>query len=398
MAGLDFLKKEMADIKQRGVYNKVRVVQGEQLPTTIVDGKKVVNLSSNNYLGLATHPKIREAAIAAIKKYGFGAGAVRPIIGTMDIHIELEEKLAKFKHMESCLVFVAGIAANRGTIQSVLSSRKKGEDKEFVVISDELNHASIIDGVRLTKAKRYIFKHKDMADLKRVLEEVKGAPRIMIITDGVFSMDGDIAPLPQIAELAREYGAFTMVDDAHGEGVMGKNGRGTIDHFNLHGKWDIDMGTLSKAVGCLGGFIAGPRDLRDYLIHNARPFLFSTAHPPSVAAACITALDVMETETWRHEKLWKNARFMKKGLESLGYDTGVSETPINPAIIGDEAKTMEFSRKLYEEGVLGLGIVFPTVPRGKARVRTIITATHTQKEMEFALDKFKKVGKALGVI
>ncbi len=398
MAGLDFLKEEMDDIRQRGVYNKVRVVQGEQLPTTIVDGKKVVNLSSNNYLGLATHPKIREAAIAAIKKYGFGAGAVRPIIGTMDIHIELEEKLAKFKHMESSLVFVAGIAANRGSIQPLLTSRKKGEDKEFVVISDELNHASIIDGVRLTKAKRYIFKHKDMNDLKRVLEEVKSAPRIMIITDGVFSMDGDIAPLPQIAELARQYDAFTMVDDAHGEGVLGKNGRGTIDHFNLHGKWDIDMGTLSKAVGCLGGYIAGPRVLIEYLIHTARPFLFSTAHPPAVAAACITAIDVMETETWRHEKLWANARFIKKGLESIGYNTGNSETPINPAIIGDEAKTMEFSRKLYEEGVLGLGIVFPTVPRGKARIRTIVTATHTQKEMEFALDKFKKVGKVLGVI
>lgn len=396
--GLDFLKEEMDDIRKRGVYNKLRIVQGEQLPTSLVDGKKVVNLSSNNYLGLATHPKIREAAIAAIKKYGFGAGAVRPIIGTMDIHIELEEKLAKYKHMESSLVFVAGIAANRGSIQSLLSSRKKGEDKEFVVISDELNHASIIDGVRLTKAKRYIFKHKDMNDLKRVLEEVKSAPRIMIITDGVFSMDGDIAPLAQIAELARQYGAFTMVDDAHGEGVLGKNGRGTIDHFNLHGKWDIDMGTLSKAVGCLGGFIAGPRALIEYLIHNARPFLFSTAHPPAVAAACITAMDIMETETWRHEKLWANARFMKKGLEDIGYDTGVSETPINPAIIGDESKTMEFSRKLYEEGVLGLGIVFPTVPRGKARIRTIVTATHTQKEMEFALDKFKKVGKVLEVI
>lgn len=398
MAGLDFVKEEVADIRRRGVYNKLRIVQGEQLPTALVDGRKVVNLSSNNYLGLTTHPKLKEAMIAATKKYGAGTGAVRPIIGTMDIHIELEEKLAKFKHTESSLVFVAGIAANRGTIQALLSSRTKGADAQFVVISDELNHASIIDGVRLTKAKRYIYKHRDMADLTRVLEEVKGAPRILIITDGVFSMDGDIAPLDKIAELAPKYNAMTMVDDAHGEGVLGKNGRGTIDHFNLHGKWDIDMGTLSKALGCLGGYIAGNRSLIEYLIHRARPFLFSTALPPGVTAACIAALEVLQEEPWRQEKLWENARFLKKGLQDLGYNTGRSETPITPAIIGDEAKTMEFSRKLYEEGVLGLGIVFPTVPRGSARIRTIVTATHTRKELEFALDKFKKVGKGLGII
>jgi glycine C-acetyltransferase len=313
--------------------------------------------------------------------------------------VELEKKLAEFKHTESSLVFVAGIAANRGVIQALLSNpRNKDEEDKYVVISDELNHASIIDGVRLSKAKRYIYKHKDMADLKRVLEEVKSAPRIMIITDGVFSMDGDIAPLPEIAKLAKQYGAFTMVDDAHGEGVLGKNGRGTVDHFNLHGQWDIDMGTLSKALGCLGGYIAGSKNLTEYLIHNARPFLFSTGHPPGVAAACIAALEVLQEEPERHERMWENTKFFKAGLKQLGFNTGESETPITPVIVGDEAKTMELARKLFDEDVLGVGIVFPTVARGKARVRTIVTATHTRKELEFALDKFQKVGKALGII
>ncbi len=395
---MDFLQVELDGYKSRGIYNYVKVVSGEQSATCVVNGQKVVNLSSNNYLGLATHPKLREAMIDATKKYGAGAGSVRPIIGTMDIHVELEKKLAAFKNVESSLVFVAGIAANRGTIQSMLASSKKGDDANFAVISDELNHASIIDGVRLTKAKRYIYKHSDMADLARVLEEVKDAPRIMIITDGVFSMDGDIAPLDKIYELAKKYGAITMCDDAHGEGVLGKNGRGTIDHFNLHGKWDIDMGTLSKAMGCLGGYIAGTKNLTEYLIHQARPFLFSTAHPPGVAAACIAALDILESEPERHEKLWANAKFLKKGLTELGFDTGNSATPITPVMIGDEAKAIQFSKKLFEEGVLGLGIVFPTVARGKARVRTIVTANHTQAELEFALDKFKKVGKDLGII
>ncbi|MDI6788984.1 MAG: aminotransferase class I/II-fold pyridoxal phosphate-dependent enzyme, partial [Planctomycetota bacterium] len=354
MAGLDFLKEEIADLKNRGVFQPLRVVSGEQLPTCIIDGKKVVNLSSNNYLGLTTHPKMREAMIEATRKYGVGAGAVRPIIGTMDIHIQLEKKLAEFKHMESALVFVAGIAANRGAIQSLLSSRVKGEDDKFVAISDELNHASIIDGVRLTKAQRFIYKHKDMEDLENVLKKVQGAPRILIITDGAFSMDGDIAPLPDIAKLAKKYGAITMVDDAHGEGVLGRNGRGTIDHFRLQGQWDIDMGTMSKAMGCLGGYIAGTKDLTDFLIHTARPFLFSTGHPPGVAAACIAAIEVLETETWRHEKLWENTKFFKEELSKLGLNIGKSETPIVPIIIGDEVLTATFSKKLYEEGVFGL--------------------------------------------
>ena len=398
MPGLDFLKEEIADLKNRGVFQPLRVVTGEQLPTSIIDGKKVVNLSSNNYLGLATHPKMRDAMIAATKKFGVGAGAVRPIIGTMDIHIELEKKLAEFKHMESSLVFVAGIAANRGVIQALLSSRNKDEDDKFVVISDELNHASIIDGIRLSKAKRFVYKHKDMEELEKRLKEAQGAPRIMIITDGVFSMDGDIAPLPGIAKLAKQYGAFTMVDDAHGEGVLGKNGRGTIDHFNLQGQWDIDMGTMSKAMGCLGGYIAGCKDLTDFLIHTARPFLFSTGHPPGVTAACIAALEVLETETWRHEKLWENTKFFKSELSKLGFNIGKSETPIVPIIIGDEVKTVEFSKKLFGEGVFGLRIVFPMVARGAARIRCIITATHTPEELKFAISKIAKVAREFKII
>jgi glycine C-acetyltransferase len=398
MAGLEFLQRELDDLKKQGLYQPLRILGSEQMATSIINGKKVVNLSSNNYLGLANHPKMKEAMIEATKKWGAGTASVRPIIGTMEIHLELERKLAEFKHMESSLVFVAGIAANRGCIQTLLSSKVKGEDEKFVVISDELNHASIIDGVRLTKAQRKVYKHKDMAELEKVLKESEGAPRIMIITDGVFSMDGDIAPLPDIAKLAKKYGAFTMVDDAHGEGVLGRNGRGTIDHFNLQGQWDIDMGTLSKAMGCLGGYIAGSRNLTDYLIQSARPFLFTTAHPPGVVAACLAAMEVVLTETWRHEKLWSNSKFFKAELNKLGFNTGNSETPITPIIIGDEVLTEKFSQRLFEEGVFGLRIVFPMVAKGKARVRTIVTAAHTEEELRFAIDKMKKVGQELRII
>jgi glycine C-acetyltransferase len=398
MSGLDFLQKELDDLKTQGLYQPLRVLGSEQLPTSIVNGKKVVNLSSNNYLGLATHPKMKKAMIEATEKWGAGAGAVRPIIGTMEIHNQLEKKLAEFKHMEASLVFVAGIAANRGVIQALLTSKVKGEDEKFVVISDELNHASIIDGVRLSKAQRKVYKHKDMSELEKVLKESQGAPRIMIITDGVFSMDGDIAPLPEIAKLAKQYGAFTMVDDAHGEGVLGKNGRGTVDHFGLQGKWDIDMGTLSKAMGCLGGYVAGSQNLRDYLIQTARPFLFTTAHPPGVAAACLAAMEIVQEETWRHEKLWANSKMFKTELQKMGFNTGRSETPITPIIIGDEVKTEQFSQKLFEEGVFGLRIVFPMVAKGAARIRTIVTATHTDEELRFALDKIKKVGQELRII
>ena len=398
MAGLDFLQKELDDLKKQGLYQPLRTLGSEQMASCIVNGKKVVNLSSNNYLGLANHPKMKKAMIEATEKWGAGTASVRPIIGTMDIHTQLEKKLAEFKHMEASLVFVAGIAANRGVIQSVLSSKVKGEDEKFVVISDELNHASIIDGVRLTKAQRKVFKHKDMGELEKVLKEAQGAPRIMIITDGVFSMDGDIAPLPEIAKLAKQYGAFTMVDDAHGEGVLGKNGRGTVDHFGLQGQWDIDMGTLSKAMGCLGGYIAGCQNLRDYLIQTARPFLFTTAHPPGVAAACLAAMEIVQEETWRHEKLWSNSKFFKTELQKMGFNTGRSETPITPIIIGDEVKTEQFSQKLFDEGVFGLRIVFPMVAKGAARIRTIVTAAHTEEELRFALDKIKKVGKELRII
>ena len=398
MAGLDFLQKELDDLKAQGLYQPLRTLGSEQMATCIVNGKKVVNLSSNNYLGLANHPKMKKAMIEATEKWGAGTASVRPIIGTMEIHTQLEKKLAEFKHMEASLVFVAGIAANRGVIQALLSSKVKGEDEKFVVISDELNHASIIDGVRLTKAQRKVYKHKDMSELEKVLKEAQGAPRIMIITDGVFSMDGDIAPLPDIAKLAKQYGAFTMVDDAHGEGVLGKNGRGTVDHFGLQGKWDIDMGTLSKAMGSLGGYIAGSQNLRDYLIQTARPFLFTTAHPPGVAAACLAAMEIVQEEPWRHEKLWSNSKLFKTGLQEMGFNTGRSETPITPIIIGDEVKTEQFSLKLFEEGVFGLRIVFPMVAKGAARIRTIVTAAHTEEELRFALDKIKKVGKELRII
>ncbi|MBI5779893.1 MAG: glycine C-acetyltransferase [Planctomycetes bacterium] len=398
MAGLDFLQKELDDLKAQGLYQPLRTLGSEQAATCIVNGKKVVNLSSNNYLGLANHPKMKKAMIEATEKWGAGTASVRPIIGTMEIHTQLEKKLAEFKHMEASLVFVAGIAANRGVIQALLSSKVKGEDEKFVVISDELNHASIIDGVRLSKAQRKVYKHKDMSELEKVLKESQGAPRIMIITDGVFSMDGDIAPLPDIAKLAKQYGAFTMVDDAHGEGVLGKNGRGTVDHFGLQGKWDIDMGTLSKAMGSLGGYIAGSQNLRDYLIQSARPFLFTTAHPPGVAAACIAAMEIVQEETWRHEKLWSNSKLFKTELQKMGFNTGRSETPITPIIIGDEVKTEQFSQKLFEEGVFGLRIVFPMVAKGAARIRTIVTAGHTEEELRFALDKIKKVGQELRII
>jgi glycine C-acetyltransferase len=392
MAVMDFLKQEIDQLKSENRHNVPKVLSSQQSAEAIINGKKVINLSANNYLGLANHPKIGEAAKKAIDKWGFGAGAVRPINGTMEIHLELERKLAEFKHCESSLVFVAGIAANRGTIQALLTSEND------VAISDELNHASIIDGVRLSKAQRKIFPHKDMAGLEKALQECKGMRRVMVITDGVFSMDGDIAPLDKIVALAEKYGAFVMVDDAHGEGVLGHQGRGIVDHFKLHGRVQIDMGTLSKAIGVLGGYIAGQKELTDFLINTARPFLFSTAHPPAVAAATMAALEVMQTENWRHEKLWENARYFKKGLGDIGYDTGVSETPINPVIAGDEGKTQQLARKLWDEGVFCQPIVFPTVARGKARVRTIVTSIHTKEQLDLCLDKFKKVGKELGLI
>lgn len=394
---LSYLTVQLNELKAKGTHFRLRVLEDEQAPVCTFDGKKVINLASNNYLGLTTHPKLREAALAATGKYGVGSGAVRTIAGTMKIHMELEEKIARFKNVEACVVFQSGFAANAGTVSAVLG-------KEDFIISDHLNHASIIDGARLSRAKILVFNHKDLAQAEEQLAAVQNQPgRKLLITDGVFSMDGDIGPLPGLCDLAEKYGAIMMVDDAHASGVLGRNGRGTIDHFHQHGRVDIQVGTLSKAIGVLGGYVCGTRDLIDYLYHRARPFLFSTSHPPSVAAACIAAFDVLEQEPERMEKLWENTRFWKKELGLLGFDIGgkttpASETPITPIIIGDGARTMEFSRQLFQESVLGTGIVFPTVPEGKARVRTIVTATHTRDELEQALEVLKVVGRRMGVL
>ena len=394
---LSYLTDQLNDLKAKGTHFQLRILEDEQAPVCTFDGKKVINLASNNYLGLTTHPKLREAALAATRKNGVGSGAVRTIAGTMKIHMELEEKIARFKNVEACVVFQSGFAANAGTVSAILG-------KEDFIISDALNHASIIDGARLSRAKILVFRHKDIPHAEEQLASVKNEPgKKLLITDGVFSMDGDIGPLPGLCDLAEKYGAIMMVDDAHASGVLGRNGRGTIDHFQQHGRVDVQVGTLSKAIGSLGGYVCGTRDLIDYLYHRARPFLFSTSHPPSVAATCIAAFDILEQEPERIEKLWENTRFWKKELGLLGFDIGgkttpASETPITPIILGDGARTMEFSRELFKEGVLATGIAFPTVPEGKARVRTIMTATHTQEELQQALEVLKKVGKRMGIL
>ncbi|OLB83452.1 MAG: 8-amino-7-oxononanoate synthase [Acidobacteriales bacterium 13_2_20CM_2_55_5] len=394
---LSYLTEQLDDLKAKGTYFRLRVLEDEQAPVCTFDGRKVINLASNNYLGLTTHPRLREAALEATRKYGVGSGAVRTIAGTMKIHMELEEKIARFKNVEACVVFQSGFAANAGTVSAVLG-------KDDFIISDQLNHASIIDGARLSKAKILVFRHKDIGHAEEQLASVKHQPgRKLLISDGVFSMDGDIGPLPQLCDLAERYGAIMMVDDAHASGVLGRNGRGTIDHFNVHGRGDIQVGTLSKAVGALGGYVCGSRDLIDFLYHRARPFLFSTSHPPSVAATCIAAFEVLENEPERIEKLWENTRFWKKELGLLGFDIGgrttpASETPITPIIIGDSKLTMDFSRELFQECVLGTGITFPTVPEGKARIRTIMTATHKKAELDQALEVLKKVGKRMGIL
>ncbi len=394
---LAFLGKQLDELKAKGTYFKLRVLEDECAPECTFDGKKVINLASNNYLGLTTHPKLREAALAATKKYGVGPGAVRTIAGTMSLHMELEEKIARFKNVEACVVFQSGFTANAGTVSAILG-------KDDFIISDELNHASIIDGARLSRAKILVFKHKDVAHAEEQLASVKDQPgHKLIITDGVFSMDGDIGPLPGLCDVAEKYGAIMMVDDAHSSGVLGKNGRGTIDHFNVHGRVDIQVGTLSKAIGAIGGYVCGSRDLIEFLYHRGRPFLFSTSHPPSVAATCIAAFDVLEQEPELIVQLWKNTNFFKQELGALGFNIGgvttpASETPITPIIVGEGRLAMEFSRELFKEGVMATGIAFPTVAEGKARIRTIMTATHTQDQMERALGVLGKVGKKLGII
>ncbi len=394
---LSYLGDQMRELEQKGTHFKLRVLMDEQAPECTVDGKRVINLASNNYLGLTTHPKLREAAIAAIHKYGVGSGAVRTVSGTMQIHMELEQKIARFKNTEACVVFQSGFTANAGTVSSILG-------KDDFIISDELNHASIIDGARLSKAKIKVFRHKDTAHAEELLKEVANEPgHKLIITDGVFSMDGDIGPLPALCDLAEKYGAIMMIDDAHSSGVLGRNGRGTVDHFKVHGRVDVQVGTLSKAIGALGGYVCGSKELIDFLYHRARPFLFSTSHPPSVAATCIAAFDVLEQEPELMDKLWANTRFFKKELGLLGFNIGgintpASETPITPIIIGDGKLTMDFSRELFSEGVFTPGIAFPTVAEGKARLRTIMTATHTQDQLSKALEVLKKVGTRMGII
>ena len=391
---MSFLDDENAALKKEGRFVTLRVLQGAQEPVSVIDGKKVVNLTSNNYLDLANHPKLKAAAKAAIDKYGVGTAAVRPIIGTMDIHLELERKLAAFKGTESALVFQSGFTVNVACCQSLMS------DEKDLLISDELNHASIIDGARLAKAARKVYKHKDMKHLKEILEssEARTARRKMIVTDGVFSMDGDLAPLPEIVDIAERYDAFVMVDDAHASGVMGPNGRGTPAHFKVNDRVQLQIGTLSKAVASIGGYVAGSKALTGYLTSVARPFTFSSSHPPSVTATCMAALDILMEEPQRIEKLWANARYFKDGLKKAGFDTGASETPITPVMVGDTAKAKEFSERLFAEGVFALAIVFPIVGRGRERLRTIVSSGHTEKDLDFALEKFAKVGRELGLV
>jgi glycine C-acetyltransferase len=394
---LQHLTAQLDDLKAKGTHFSLRILEDVQAPVCHYDGKQVINLASNNYLGLTAHPKLREAAIQATKDYGVGSGAVRTIAGTMKIHMELEEKIAAFKNVEACVVFQSGFAANAGTVSSILG-------KEDFIISDELNHASIIDGARLSRAKIKVFRHKDVAHAEELLKEVQNEPgRKLLITDGVFSMDGDIGPVDRLCDLADKYGAIMMVDDAHASGVLGRNGRGSVDHFHCHGRVDVQVGTLSKAIGALGGYVCGSKDLIDFLYHRARPFLFSTSHPPSVTATCIAAFDLLEQEPERIDRLWQNTRYFKAHLGRAGFDIGgvttpASETPITPIIIGEGKKTMEFSKALFDAGVMATGIAFPTVPEGKARIRTIMTSEHTRDQIDQALEILAKTARKLGVL
>jgi len=389
---LEFLKEKIQELKDQGVYRKLPVLEGPNEAEVILNGKKVINLSSNNYLGFANHPRLKKASIEAIEKYGVGAGAVRTIIGNMTIHEELEKLLAEFKREEAAMVFQSGFNCNAGTIQAIT---EKGD----LIISDELNHASIIDGTRLSRADKAIYKHSDMDNLEKILKENRDKYRnILIITDGVFSMDGDIAKLPEIVELAEKYEAMTYVDDAHGSGVLGESGRGTVDHFGLHGRVDFSIGTLSKAIGVVGGYVAGSKTMQEWLNHRGRPILFSTSLTPASVGAIMEAIKMLMESTEYTDRLWKNARYFKQKLGTLGFNTGHSETPITPVIIGDEAKTMEFSRKLFDNGVFVSGIVFPTVPKGTGRVRCMVTAAHTEEQLDRAVQAFEKVGKEMNIL
>jgi glycine C-acetyltransferase len=388
---LAYLGQELDSLKEQNLYRNLRVLEDEQKAHTTFDHRSVVNLSSNNYLGLTTHPRLRKAALDALERLGVGSGSVRTIAGTMEIHMELERRLAEFKKVEAVVVFQSGFTANAGTVSAILT-------KEDVVISDALNHASIIDGCRLSRAGIKVFPHKDVDAARTIIKDLPAGQRKLLITDGVFSMDGDLGALPELCAIAEETGCIMMVDDAHASGVFGANGRGTVDHFGVHGRVDVQVGTLSKAIGALGGYVAGNKNLIEFLYHRARPFLFSTSHPPAVAAACIAAIDVLMEEPEIIDRLWDNTKFFKAGLEKLGLDTGLSESPITPVIAGDSATAMKLSDRLFEEGVFAQGIAYPTVARDKARVRTIVTATHTREDLQYALDKFQQVGSELGLI
>jgi len=391
---LGYLHDALEELKAKGLHFRLRVLEGEQRPIANFDGKEVINLSSNNYLGLTTNKSLRRAALDGVRKWGVGAGAVRTIAGTMRPHMELEEQIARFKGTESCVVFQSGFTANAGTVAAILG-------KDDLIISDELNHASIIDGCRLSRATIKVYKHGDAADCERICEESVSWPgRKLLISDGVFSMDGDIAPLPQLCDLAEKYNCIMMVDDAHASGVLGRSGRGTVDHFGCDGRVDIQVGTLSKAVGAMGGYVCGSAELIDYLYHRARPFLFSTGHPPSVVATCQAAFTLLDSPDGERlvKKLWANTKFFQRRLRKLGFSTGKSKTPITPIHVGDAAKAHEFSRALYEAGVLIPAVGYPTVPEGKARLRAIVTATHKRADLERACSILAGVGRSLGIL
>ena len=392
MGKLDFLVDEVEALKREGLYTTIRTIGSPQGAWIVVDGKKVLNMCANNYLGFANHPKLKEAAKKAIDDFGVGPAAVRTIAGTMSLHLELEEKLAKFKGAEATISFQSGFNANLATIPAIVG-------KEDAIFSDELNHASIIDGCRLSRATIIRYAHRDPDDLEKKLREEGGKyRRKLVVTDGVFSMDGDIAPLPEIAEISEKYDALLMVDDAHGEGVLGKGGRGIVDHFGLHGRVHIEVGTLSKAFGVMGGYVAGSKALIEFLKQKGRPFLFSSAVTPADVAACIAAVDILMESDELVRKLWDNASYFKKGMVERGFDIGHSETPITPVMLGEAPLAQEFSRRLFEEGIFAQAIGYPTVPRGKARIRVMISATHSREDLDFALDKFEKIGKELGVL
>lgn len=389
-----YIAETLNELRAKGVAPKLRVLVGEQRPVCVFDGHEIINLASNNYLGLTSDKRLRKASIEAVRKLGVGAGAVRTIAGTMKLHMELEEQIAKFKNVEACVVFQSGFTANAGTVSAVLG-------KEDLIISDELNHASIIDGARLSKATIKVFKHKDVQDCERILQEHAAFPgKKLIITDGVFSMDGDIAPLPALCELAEKYGCIMMVDDAHASGVLGRGGRGSVDHFNCHGRVHIQVGTLSKAIGSMGGYVCGSRDLIDYLYLRARPFLFSTSHPPATAAACQAAFTLLDSPAGEKlvKKLWANTKSFKKELKKRGFAFKTSETPIVPIHVGDGAKAYEFSRKLFEAGVFAPAVGYPTVAEGKARLRAIVSAGHKREQLLKAAEVMAEVAKTLGIV